>query len=72
MELINSFFALIFTANTSPQESQTLEARQKVWRKEELPFVKEDSARDSIEKLDSRKLKGPQQVPPFGENPYNL
>ncbi|GAB0179374.1 mitochondrial enolase superfamily member 1 [Grus japonensis] len=34
VELLNAFFALIFaTAKATPQESQTLEVEQKVWRK---------------------------------------
>lgn len=72
VDLLKDFFASVFTAKASPQESQTLEAREKVCRKEGLPFVKEDWARDRIEKLDIHKLKGPQQVPLCRENPYNL
>lgn len=64
MELLNGFFASVFTAKASPQQSQALEARETVWRKEELPFVKEDWVRDHIEKLDTHKLKGPDRMWP--------
>ncbi|GAB0184039.1 mitochondrial enolase superfamily member 1 [Grus japonensis] len=39
VELLNAFFASVFTAKASCQESQTLEVREKVWRKEDLPLV---------------------------------
>jgi len=41
-ELLNAFFASVFTAKAGPQASQSLEAREKVWRKEDLPLVEED------------------------------
>lgn len=59
LELLNGFFASVFIDKASPQESQTLESREKVWRREELPFVEENWARDHTEKLDTHKLKGP-------------
>ncbi|GAB0208111.1 mitochondrial enolase superfamily member 1 [Grus japonensis] len=34
VELLNAAFASVFTAKASPQESQTLEEREKVWKKE--------------------------------------
>ena len=42
-ELLNAFFASVFTAKASPQVSQTLEAREEVWRKEDFPLVKDGS-----------------------------
>jgi len=32
-ELLNAFFASVFRAKASPQESQALETREKDWRK---------------------------------------
>ncbi|GAB0206992.1 mitochondrial enolase superfamily member 1 [Grus japonensis] len=40
-ELLNAFFASVFTAKASPQESQTLEVGDKVWRNKDLPLVEE-------------------------------
>lgn len=34
VELLNIFFASVLIAKASPQEFQSLEAREKVWRKE--------------------------------------
>ncbi|GAB0186306.1 mitochondrial enolase superfamily member 1 [Grus japonensis] len=42
VELLNAFFASVFTAKVDPQESEILEAGEKVWRKEDFPLVKED------------------------------
>ena len=39
-ELLNAFFASVFTAKANPQESQTLEAREKVWRMEDIPWLR--------------------------------
>ena len=38
-ELLNAFFASVFTAKISPQESQTLETREEIRRKEDFPLV---------------------------------
>lgn len=40
MKLLNTFFASVFTAESSPQESQT-EVRDEGWRKENFLFVTE-------------------------------
>ena len=42
VELLNAVFASVFTAEAGPQESQSLEVREKAWRKEDLPLVKEN------------------------------
>ncbi|PKU43539.1 glycerol kinase [Limosa lapponica baueri] len=51
-ELLNAFFASVFTAQASPQESQTLEVTEKVWTKEDFPLVEEDQVREQLNKLD--------------------
>lgn len=38
-ELLNVFFASVFTAEVSPQDTQILEVREGGWRKEDLPVV---------------------------------
>ncbi|PKU32184.1 glycerol kinase [Limosa lapponica baueri] len=37
VELLNAFFASVFPAQASPQESHTLEETEKVWTKEDFP-----------------------------------
>ena len=44
-ELLNAFFASVFTAKTAPWEFQTLEVRERVWRKEDFPMVRRDPAK---------------------------
>jgi len=36
MELMNTFFASVFTAKAGPQESQSLGVREEAWRKQDL------------------------------------
>ncbi|GAB0190121.1 mitochondrial enolase superfamily member 1 [Grus japonensis] len=57
-QLLNSIFASVFTAKVSPQESQTLDLTEKVWRKEDIfffPLVKEDRVREHLGKVDIHK-----------------
>ncbi|GAB0205341.1 mitochondrial enolase superfamily member 1 [Grus japonensis] len=58
-ELLNAFFASVFTTNASPPESQTLEVGERVWRKEDLPLVKKHQVREHLGKLDIHKSIGP-------------
>lgn len=57
VEELNAAFASDFTAKASPWESQTLEAREKVRRKEDFPFIK-DQIRDHVGKLDTCRSMG--------------
>lgn len=45
-DLLNVFFSTVFAANTGRQESETLEAGEKVWQKEGFPLVEEDYVRE--------------------------
>ncbi|GAB0189207.1 mitochondrial enolase superfamily member 1 [Grus japonensis] len=63
-ELLNAAFASVFTAKVSPQETQTLEAGEKVLRKEDLPLVEEDQVREHLGKLDIHKSMGPDGMHP--------
>ncbi|GAB0178098.1 mitochondrial enolase superfamily member 1 [Grus japonensis] len=58
-ELLNAFFASVFTAKAGPQASQTLEVGEKVWRKEDFPLVEEDRVRDHLCRLNTHKSMGP-------------
>jgi len=42
VELLNTFFASVFTAKACPQASQSLDIREETWRKEDLPMVEQD------------------------------
>ena len=46
-ELLNAFFASVFTAKAGPEESQSLEVREEAWRKDDLPLVEEDCVKQS-------------------------
>ncbi|XP_068785519.1 uncharacterized protein [Struthio camelus] len=63
-ELLNAFFASVFTAKASPEEFQTLETREEGWRKEDSPLVEEDQVRDLLSKLDIHKSMGPDGMHP--------
>ncbi|PKU31931.1 hypothetical protein llap_17764 [Limosa lapponica baueri] len=63
-ELLNAFFASVFTAKASPQESQTLWVSERVRRKEDFPLFKDDQVRDRLGKLDTHKSMGPDGMHP--------
>jgi len=62
-ELLNAFFASVFSAKASPQESQALEVREEACRKGDLPLVEEDYVRD-LSNLDPHKSMGPDGMHP--------
>ncbi|GAB0204360.1 mitochondrial enolase superfamily member 1 [Grus japonensis] len=64
VELLNAFFASVFTAKAGPQESQTLEVRKEVWRKKDFPLVEEDQVREHLGKLNTHKSMGPDGMHP--------
>jgi len=63
-ELLNVFFASIFTAKAGPQASQTPEVREEACRKEDLPLIETDRMRDHLSKLDTHKSMGPDGMHP--------
>jgi len=63
-ELLNAFFASVFTTKASPQKSQALEVREEVWQKDGLPLVEEDCVRDHLSNLDAHKSMGPNGMHP--------
>jgi len=64
MELLNAFFASVFSAKAGPQAPQSVEVREKAWRKDDLPLVEEDWVRDHLSKLDTHKSMGPNGMHP--------
>ncbi|PKU42857.1 rna-directed dna polymerase from mobile element jockey-like [Limosa lapponica baueri] len=57
-EVLNAFFASVFTSKTNLWESQVPETRRKGWSKEEVPLVDEDPVREYLSKLDIQKYMG--------------
>jgi len=58
-ELLNAFFASVFTAKAGPQESQALRVREEACRKNDPPLVEENCVRDCLRNLDTHKSMGP-------------
>ncbi|KAK4810486.1 hypothetical protein QYF61_004266 [Mycteria americana] len=54
-EVLNAFFASVFTSKTGLQEYQAPETRGKAWSKEDVLFVEEDQIREYLSKLDVHK-----------------
>jgi len=63
-ELLNAFFASVFSAKAGPQESQTLEVREEAHREDDFPLVEEDCVRDRLSNLDAHKSMGPNRMHP--------
>jgi len=63
-ELLNAFFASVFSAKSSPQESQALEVREEAYREDDFPLVEEDCVRDRLSDLDVHKSMGPNRMHP--------
>jgi len=64
VELLNAAIASFFTAKPGPQESQSLEVKEKACRKEDLPLIKEDQFKDHLSKLDTHIYLGPHGMHP--------
>ena len=66
-ELLNAFFASVFSAKTGPQESQAPEVREEAYKEDDIPLVEEDYVRNRLSDLDVHKSMGPdgmhRQVP---------
>ena len=58
-EVLNTFFASVFSSITGLQESQALEIKGKVWSKEYVPVVEEEQVGEYLNKLDIQKSLGP-------------
>jgi len=63
-ELLNAFFASVFSVQAGPQKSQALEAREEAYREDDFPLVEEDCVRDRLGNLDTHKYMGPDGMHP--------
>jgi len=63
-ELLNAFFASVFSAKAGPQESQAPEVKEEAYREDDLPLVDEDCVRDRLSNLDTHKSMGPHGMHP--------
>ncbi|PKU40633.1 rna-directed dna polymerase from mobile element jockey-like [Limosa lapponica baueri] len=61
-ELLNAFFASVFTAQATPQEPWNLKESEEVWTKEDLPLAEEDEVRDQLRSLYIHKSMGPDGI----------
>jgi len=63
-ELLNAFFASVFSAKAGPQESQAPEGREESHREDDFPLVKEDCVRDRLSDREVHKSMGPDGMHP--------
>ena len=63
-ELLNAFFASVFSAKTGPQESQAPEVREEAYKEDDFPLVEEDCVRDCLSDLNAHKSMGPDGMHP--------
>jgi len=63
-EMLNAFFAAVFSAKAGPQESQAPEVREEAYKEDDFPLVEEDSVRDRLSNLDIHKSMGPDGMHP--------
>jgi len=64
VDLLNAFFASVFTAEADSQAFQSLEVREEAWRREDHPLLKEDRMRDHLSKLDTHRSMSPDGMHP--------
>ncbi|GAB0199272.1 mitochondrial enolase superfamily member 1 [Grus japonensis] len=63
-EVLNDFFASVFTSKCSSHTAQVTEGKGRDWENEELPTVGEDQVRDHLRKLKVHKSMGPDEMHP--------
>ncbi|KAK4832976.1 hypothetical protein QYF61_026802 [Mycteria americana] len=64
-EVINDFFALVFTGKCSSHTAQVTKGKGRDWENEEPPTVGEDPVRDHLSNLKVHKSIGPDEMHPW-------
>ena len=63
-EVLNDFFASVFTGKCSSHTAQVAEGKGRDWENEEPPTVGEDQVRDHLRNLKVHKSMGPDEMHP--------
>lgn len=63
-DVLNNFFASIFTGKGSSCSTWFAEGKYKNWKKEDLPVVSEDQAQDHLKDVKVSKSMGPDKIDP--------
>ena len=61
-EVLNDFFASVFTSKDSNHTTQITECKGRDWENEEPPSVGEDQGRDHLRNLKLHKSMGPEEM----------
>ena len=64
-EVLNDFFASVFTGKCSSRTTQVTEGKGRDWENEELPTVGEDQVRDHLRNLKVHKSMRPDEMHPW-------
>jgi len=63
-ELLNAFFASVFSGKAVPQQYLVPEVREEAHREDDFPLVEEDCVMDRLSNLDAHKPMGPEGMHP--------
>ena len=63
-EVLNAFFASVFSEKAPPRESETLEVSERVWVMEDFPLVREEVVRERLGNTNVHKSMGPDGMHP--------
>ena len=61
-EVLNDFFASVFTSKGSSHTTQAAESKTKNYEKEDVPAVSENQVRDHLKNLKVHKSTGPDEI----------
>ena len=63
-DILNTFFALVFTSKTPPWKSWILEVSERVWGMEDSPLVREEMVQEHLGNISVHKSTGPHGMHP--------
>ncbi|PKU41633.1 rna-directed dna polymerase from mobile element jockey-like protein [Limosa lapponica baueri] len=64
-EVLNDFFALVFTSRGSNYTSQVAEGKNRAYENKELPTIEENQVQDQLRNLKVHKSMGPDEIHPW-------